>query len=161
MSEKRYVVPEGGVEAFWAEFSGGLRGPESDRRTRDGLAAFARWLSENPIVPTHEQRIELTDKFYNLDVPATERFQALFAEWQRRMFLAPGPEVPEEIKDLLLQEDVKNAFFRPDIVNERVLEAYRRGQKAGIGKATAKHKDAIDAAFQSGRNQGKPWGGMW
>jgi hypothetical protein len=47
------------------------------------------------------------------------------------MYLAPEPEVPEEIKDLLLNEDAPE-FSRPTrrFFNINLLEAYRRG-KAG------------------------------
>ncbi len=51
--------------------------------------------------------------------------------WQQRMFLVPSPEVPEAVKDLLCAgaNTVKEAYFRPDIYNERILEAYRRGKE--------------------------------
>ena len=47
----------------------------------------------------------------------------------------PEPEVPEEIADLLLPIAVESGFFKPEVVNERIIEAERRGfirgQKAG------------------------------
>jgi hypothetical protein len=43
--------------------------------------------------------------------------------WVLRMYLAPEPEVPEEIKDIL-DRTVKGDFD--------VIEAFRRGQKAGL-----------------------------
>lgn len=42
----------------------------------------------------------------------------------RRMFLAPEPEIPEDIKDLLGSPEMTHT-------NECIIEAYRRGQKAG------------------------------
>ena len=92
---------------------------------RDALEAALLWLSENPIVPTDEQIVLLKREcptrieFY--------RFRWATAEWQRRMFLAPEPEVPEEVKDLLSDGDIlcKEGHF-----NHCILEAFRRGQKS-------------------------------
>jgi len=39
-------------------------------------------------------------------------------------------EAPEHIEDLLLV-DIQEGFFKPEVVNERLHEAFRRGQKAG------------------------------
>lgn len=47
--------------------------------------------------------------------------------WPRRIV---EPEVPEQIKDLLLV-DIREGFFKPEVINERMAECYRRGQKAG------------------------------
>ena len=60
----------------------------------------------------------------------------MIASWIGRMYLAePEPEVPKEIKDLLLPIAVESGFFKPEVVNERIIEAERRGfirgQKAG------------------------------
>jgi hypothetical protein len=41
----------------------------------------------------------------------------------------PAPESPEEIKDLLLP-DIESGFFKPEVVNERLAEAFHRGQKS-------------------------------
>jgi hypothetical protein len=47
------------------------------------------------------------------------------------MYDAPEPEVPEEIKNLLCagSDTDREGYFRPDIYNERIIEAYRRGLK--------------------------------
>jgi hypothetical protein len=47
--------------------------------------------------------------------------------WPRRIV---EPEVPEQIKDLLLV-DIREGFFKPEVINERMAECYRRGQKEG------------------------------
>lgn len=36
-------VPQEMLEIFWAEYSGGVRGPESERRIKDGLRAVLAW----------------------------------------------------------------------------------------------------------------------
>lgn len=49
--------------------------------------------------------------------------------------LFPGhtePEVPEEIKDLLIEDTLDGTTCRAANSNTRVIEAYRRGQKAGL-----------------------------
>ena len=45
----------------------------------------------------------------------------------RRLYLAPEPEVREEIKDLF----ITGGGFAEDRYNVNLVEAYRRGQKAG------------------------------
>lgn len=61
-------------------------------------------------------------------------------EWQRRMFLAPEQEVPEALKDLLIEDE---NYVPPQTVdtskgmwlrtfNQIVIEAYRRGQKNSV-----------------------------
>jgi hypothetical protein len=44
-------------------------------------------------------------------------------------FLAPEPEVPDAILALICREDETPPCRK--VYNERILEAYRRGQKAG------------------------------
>ena len=105
-----------------------------------GLKAALHWLSEHPIVPTEAQVMEIlqervasghiTGEEYCAIPPATVRF--CIAEWERHMFDAPEPEVPEEIKDMLLDaraSDSERCFFKPSVYNERIVEAYHRGQK--------------------------------
>jgi hypothetical protein len=50
--------------------------------------------------------------------------------WVRRMYLTPEPEVPEEIKDLLLTRGChKDIEPFKDELNLRMAECFRRGQK--------------------------------
>jgi hypothetical protein len=91
MSNK-IVVPE---EMLKAVADGIGVGVEPCRRI---LEAALRWLLENPIVPSNEQRYELTVNARNLDVPSTQRFQNMIAEWQSRMFLAPEQEISPAAK---------------------------------------------------------------
>jgi hypothetical protein len=128
MSEKRYVIPKGMLEAA-------ILSHPFDTRTKflpEMLEAALRWLSDNPIVPTAKQSAELESLCRLNDEPMC--MDAIFycSEWQRRMFLAPEPEVLTDIKDLLLSESApqSHAYFRPDTYNQRIREAYRRGQKS-------------------------------
>lgn len=141
MSEKRYILPNTAQRAFLAAMP-----PEWFNVDPDGhifapaFEALARSLSENPIVPTPEQVAEIVS--FRFGIPATDLNANMVVsgeyaavEWQRRMFLAPEPEVPEPIKDLLVDPmpTASNpcAVMDAKILNERVIEAYRRGQKAG------------------------------
>ena len=98
----------------------------------DALEAALRWLSENPIVPTSEQLYSTigTLPVAMCDIVWTERDRAMIAEWQRRMFVDPEPEVPEEIKDLIIEDAGNGATCRAEKSNERVIEAFRRGQRS-------------------------------
>ena len=116
MSNK-IVVPEG----MWiAGFNATITIADRGEATTKCLEAALRWLSENPIVPTSRQERELVDSW--IKETSLGKTEHLVTEWQRRMFLAPEPEVPEEIKDLL-------AGVHPD-VTPIAIEAYRRGQKS-------------------------------
>jgi hypothetical protein len=92
-----------------------------------------RCLSENPIVPTIGDVIGLLQERALSGYLSEEgccgisatTIRCVMREWQRRMFLAPEPEVPEEIKDLLYNEhDIAPPYERH---NNLVIEAERRG----------------------------------
>ena len=103
--------------------------------------AFARAMKEHPIVPTGadvmtilQDRVNsghITGEEYCAIPPATVRF--VVREWLRRMFDAPEAEVPEAIRDMLLDArapDSEHCFFKPSVYNERIQEAYRRGRES-------------------------------
>ena len=145
MIEKKTVVPEGMLAAAWQDIAaamkerisvGGIGGVAELHVARIAVEAALRWLSENPIVPTDEQIRDLFEA--NRYGVSREAWRIYFTEWQRRMFLAPEPEIPDEIEDLLR--------FPPDIVipgddlyrhvkahlDNVATEAFKRGQKAGL-----------------------------
>ena len=118
MAERRVVVPDGMLKAAVPCYL-------PDRQlVHSILEAALLWLSENPIVPTSEQLHSIIGKLpmAMCDIVWTERDRALIAEWQRRMFLAPEPEVPEEIKDLWQAQPTPDA-------KRRTVEAFQRGQQ--------------------------------
>jgi hypothetical protein len=126
MSEKKYVVPDGGTQAARAAVADERHWP----LIWPILDAFIRWQSENPIVPTDKQANELWKIAIEQDPDKNETTHAaknLVMEFQRRMYLAPEPELPEEIDDLLL--GVRGC--RVSEIDDRIKEAFRRGQKAG------------------------------
>ena len=135
MSETKIQVPKGMSEAFHkAENHEGFKWDDAVLDAM--LSAALCWLSENPIVPNEADVMEIlqervrshhiSGEEYCAIPPATVRF--VIREWQRRMFLAPEPEVPEAIKDLLEGPEEPGISARE--ANWRVIEAYRRGQQS-------------------------------
>jgi hypothetical protein len=118
MSKKKIVVPGGMLKAAMGETH---RPDGNDAFVCGILEAALRWLAENPIVPSDEDIESMREE------AALARHFAV--EWQRRMFLAPEPEVLEEIKDLLWDEALADDAGPRWKINEGVIEAYRRGQE--------------------------------
>ncbi len=139
--KKKIVVPPEMLKAVVSamlknpvEYTG-LRNFEKDvaKSIAFGLEAALLWIGENPIVPTEEQAQEMARFGPLRDV------NFLCAEWQRRMFLAPEPEVPESV-----EETIEIDYYESDnmpsgsvavlkdgrrLVTEeawRMIEAYRR-----------------------------------
>lgn len=93
MSDNKIAVPDGMMNAakhaFMQNKGVGVDGVE------DCIEAALRWLSENPIVPNDEQLFSIS-RSLDLDMAQivwSRRDRALIAEWQRRMFLAPQPQI--------------------------------------------------------------------
>jgi len=126
VSDKKYVVPEGGLEVAKQVLRDKFAFVERDNSTlgeylKTSLEAFIRWQSENLIVPSHEQVIHLCEIFANRSVISyCDSVRAVAIEWLRIMYLAPEPEVPKEIKDLLCGGNIKTL----------ITEAYRRGKQS-------------------------------
>lgn len=103
------------------------------------LEAALLWWSESLfILPTEEQYNQLRDKLFADCAQRGEkpyivywRFCGMLKEWQSRMFLASKPEIPKEVKDLLM-EVVTPGFGLEETSNKNVIEAYRRGQKSHL-----------------------------
>ena len=55
-------------------------------------------LSENPIVPTPEQLRELIRERSPSPGTTEDLFLRCIDWWQRRMFLAPEPEIPKDVR---------------------------------------------------------------
>jgi len=119
---KRIVAPDEMVHAAWVAW-----GEPDCAGVRDVVEAALLWLSENPTSPNEDQTEAIRGSFL-AQQDVTELIEFTVLEWQRRMFLAPEPEVLEPIKDLLCGGGDAEAYFRPDIYNDRIVEAYRRGR---------------------------------
>lgn len=146
MTERKIVVPEEMLQAFWAEYSGGKMGPESRARSIDGLAAAIRWVLTNII---HESNVEChrailhreAERYpgFDTDSPTTQRrvdfeFGASFArQYIERFFTTPA--LPKEIKeacrqsfDGLSQMPIGQALSEwPRRIDEIALKAFLAG----------------------------------
>ncbi len=98
-------VPKGMLEAAL---------PYCDNQMHSALEAALQWLSENPIDPPDSL---IADAVLN-----SRDYRWVVDQWQRHMFLAASPVIPEEIKDLLGQD-----FATSEHADEAIIEAYRRG----------------------------------
>ena len=87
------------------------------------LAAALRWQSENPQVPTSLEVCEMMAPMASIQTPS--HFMYFAEQLARRMYLAPEPEVPEEIKDLLWPSSRSASDL-----DRAVIEAYRRGRRS-------------------------------
>jgi len=113
MSEKRIVVPEGmlkaAIDAVWGERGVGYQSTRGEGDIKACVEAALRWLSEYPIVPTAAEALtllqdrvasgHLSNKEY-CAIPSTT-IRCLIREWQRRMFLAPEPEISPVAKKVI------------------------------------------------------------
>ena len=143
MSEKKIVVPDWMLTRACEYYQRTSQGyPRMDMVTlvRGTLEAALRWLSENPIVPTDEQLKDLRGSIHPQEATGGGRWMGATdveegaVEWQRMMFLAPEPEIPDQIKDLIREQTLPTGQWYTigvDVHNQAILEAFRRGQKAG------------------------------
>ena len=81
------------------------RWPESatgEAVIRDRVEAALEWISENPIVPNHEQAIALCqtfeDKGGSRKPDYCDSIRQVAVEWQKRMFLSPEEDDPDPEK---------------------------------------------------------------
>lgn len=136
MSGKRFAIPEGMLEA--AAEKADVSGLLAIDRLEVILEAAVRWLAENPVVPTESQGRELDDAWLRNKTSPESTFSHATTfgavEWQRRMFLAPEPEVPEEVRDLIVDVTMKRLkgteLLNTEVARGYIIEAYRRGQKS-------------------------------
>ena len=123
---KKITVPEGMINA----------GAEALQNYDDCipviLEAALRWLSENPIVPTPEQALEMATggKFDHFDNWELVRWGS--SEWQRRCFLAPEPELPEEERTISAMIRDRGTMTDEQLARSisQVLGEYRRGKES-------------------------------
>lgn len=93
MSDKKYVVPEEGLKAALDSAGQTVSGCPWQELATKAVEAFIRWQSENPMVPSDEDLEFLQrDAEGSVDLGFARR-KWYITEWQRRMYLAPEPEV--------------------------------------------------------------------
>ena len=154
MSDNKYVVPDGMFKS--ATDSWGLESDAMRKCTKIILEAALRWQSENPIVPTDRQWYECVNESQKLGYPSNELYAHAAAEWQRRMYLAPEPEVPtyeeliskweEEnrsgVPNRVVMKESQEASFDPPLERAKKTEANRscsaceQGQSSERGEGT-------------------------
>jgi hypothetical protein len=95
--EKNIVVPEGMSKAFLRK-ANHFGSKWDDRVLLEMLSSALRWLSYNPVTPNDKQYRKL-----HADFEGKSLGWGMFAllEWQRRMFLAPEPELNPVAKRIL------------------------------------------------------------
>lgn len=153
MSEKKIVVPEEMLEEVFRFSYDYATAYECVPSEKQQLEAALRWLSEHPIIPNDEQLLEFRHSWDDI-WGKTQEGKGDFlvwalVEWQRRMFLAPEPEVPENPIEVCKkafdafgdeffatrgkpsQESLDCLFKAMTIMSD---EAYRRGQKGQHGR---------------------------
>jgi len=103
------------------------------------LEAALRWQRDRELTP--EQKAEGVRRLRNLrSSPYTENDEQLecwleqFVMWIYRLYDAPEPEVPEEIKGLMRIHlaSVRNQEDLDRLVKKLNIEAFRRGQRAKV-----------------------------
>lgn len=144
MSDKKYVVPEGGLKAAFDAVSSS-NGTFLERYALDhikvkpmvekALEAFIAWQSENPILPTRDQAFEILQRF-KVESNGCHSFRIADAlvEWQQIMYLTPEPEVPKSVFDTLYARGTVDGPGCTCVMVEDAVkalrEAYRLGQQA-------------------------------
>ena len=142
--ENKIVVPEGMFEAGYKAACLVTNKSANSAVTMAVIEAALSHLKENPMVPTEVQGEQIyagacafSDRYGKYKVTAAGYVQFICEEWQRRMFLAPEPEVPKEIADLMISvEGVAAAGPAQSIaaavkeLNAKTIEAYRRGRNS-------------------------------
>jgi hypothetical protein len=123
MSEKKIVVPEGMLNAANKALA-----------VRDGngvyivLETALRWLSQNPIVPTSEQALEMF-RYYGDCIPHPEgefsRVKAMLTEWQRRMFVEPKPADPRKLVEAIILHKVTRESGRARELADEIITALK------------------------------------
>lgn len=149
MNDKKIVVPSGMARVAWDAMDHHVKvhgpavgcAPGSMCSLTVGLEEALRWMIENWGTAPNAQR--MPDVWYGNSKAKWERFKSqwksadnipfvdlliFFVSRYHESFLALEPEVPEEINDLILP-NIESEFFKPEILNERIIEAYRRGRK--------------------------------
>lgn len=97
-----------------------------------GLEAALGWLADE-WEPSEELLIaiqgELKPYVEDLTPFTLRNIATILSIASRRMFLAPEPEIPEAVKDLLVEPFIRQ--WRGEELNKAVIEAYKRGLKEG------------------------------
>jgi hypothetical protein len=131
-SMSKYRVPEGGLDAaeqgvadLWDAMPSAWNPSQAKRNIAQAASeAFIRWQSENGPALSLPNAKQIANYLW---APNETCVIAIVKEGLRRLYVAPEPEIPEEVKDLLVESLSSN--WRGSEVNEAIIEAYNRGRK--------------------------------
>lgn len=115
----KYLIPDGMLQAGRGAYDAYVTAEEGSLRI---LEAGAKWLSENPIVPTPEQLQSIADK-NNRGKSYPEAIEMYVIGFQKIMFLKAEPE-------MIGEETVGQFCARHQTIGKAVIEAYRRGKES-------------------------------
>jgi hypothetical protein len=96
MSETKHVVPQPIKDAVHNALASYPVAANTGHAAEIACDAFAKALRENPIVPTDEQAVEMMRSTSHRGCEGWADWEWVLLgaiQWQRRMFLAPEPEV--------------------------------------------------------------------
>jgi hypothetical protein len=159
MAEKKYAVPDGMLKAATLGACEGMFLSQVHQvllNTERILEAAIRWQSENPQAPTDEQMKKMkSDIRYRVGVHFDDL--KLVKEWQRRMYLAPEPEVPEETPEIIrfLDERMERYSMWMHRAMDAVIEGEPLPERLDWDKAGEKSKVYDDEAFERGQKARK------
>lgn len=128
--EKKIVVPEGMLKAAIEAAGQTIKGCPCQHIAQAAVEAALRWLSECGCELTDAEIQACVDDALGGD---SKKWRINFINAVLcRMFWAPEPEIPAEVKDLLcdLRNTERGLRFGDtgDKINDAILEAFRRGQ---------------------------------
>jgi hypothetical protein len=128
MSKRKIVVPEEMLRAAVAVVSGGIYAPI----LKSVIEAALDWLTDDKNIVSLLPPDALTKIRKRVPGTTLNETTALLTirEGLQEMFVSPESKMPEEIEDLLLQH-IEEGFWKPEVLNQRIYEAFLRGQKAG------------------------------
>jgi hypothetical protein len=137
-SKARLKVPEGMLKAAIERSRHSTLGLSGhDKVIENVVEAALLWQKTNSPKPTQQQALELrnlalaVNRNYGATEPTEASCLAVAVDWVGRMYDAPEPEAPVNIEDLLLP-NIESGFFKPEVLNERLHEAFRRGQQSKL-----------------------------
>jgi hypothetical protein len=150
MSDKKIKVPEGMLKAAVAAMKDppGSKFRSTEQWASLGLEAALRWLAEQVDERNQEYAKDIRaaelERFGDDNGRMMEKVAYEFGAshglgFVRRMFLAPEPEAPAEIANLLV-DSCAHVTVDSDYINDRVREAYRRGYSKGC-EDESEHRD--------------------
>jgi hypothetical protein len=127
MSEKKYIVPEDGLEEAWLGYLFEVlhKGPNYSKDTipldREGIEARKKSVkaSLKAFIRLQDGKLEKMNRFMNTGTEAEKEIYR--AGWEhgiddvRRMYLAPEPEVPPTLEQRVSLLESKMSDIHPDL----------------------------------------------